>query len=112
MAERILKPGEEECPVQVTLANVTLDGGLCLPEKTSALVIFAHGSGSSRLSPRNQLVARVLREAGMSTLLFDLLTKDEEAQDMYTGHLRFNIGLLANRLVGATDWVRKNPGTG
>lgn len=111
MVERILRAGEEECPVQVTLANVTLDGSLCLLEKALALVIFAHGSGSSRLSPRNQFVARVLREAGMATLLFDLLTKDEEAQDMYTGHLRFNIRLLADRLVGATDWVKKRRDT-
>lgn len=102
----------EECPVRVVVGDVTLDGGLCIPEGAPAVVIFAHGSGSSRLSPRNQFVARVLREAGLATFLFDLLTGDEEAQDMYTGHLRFNIGLLANRLVGVTDWVKKNPDTG
>ena len=101
----------EECPVKISVGDVTLDGGLCIPKRAPATVIFAHGSGSSRLSPRNQFVARVLREAGLATLLFDLLTKDEEAQDMYTGHLRFNIGLLANRLVVATDWVLKNPDT-
>jgi len=99
----------EKCPVKISVGAVTLDGGLCVPKRASAIVIFAHGSGSSRLSPRNQFVARVLREAGLATLLFDLLTKDEEAQDMYTGHLRFNIRLLANRLVAATNWVRKNP---
>jgi pimeloyl-ACP methyl ester carboxylesterase len=72
------------------------------------VVLFAHGSGSSRHSPRNRFVARVLREAGLATLLIDLLTADEEAVDQYTAQLRFDIGLLAQRLVGATDWLLQN----
>ena len=95
----------EECPVQVTVGRIILDGSLCIPEKARAVVIFAHGSGSSRLSPRNQYVARVLRKAGLGTLLFDLLTQAEEEIDIDTAELRFNIGLLADRLVGATDWL-------
>ena len=68
-------------------------------------MLFAHGSGSSRHSPRNRFVARVLREAGSGTLLFDLLTQEEEAEDALSGHLRFNIGFLADRLVTATQWL-------
>jgi dienelactone hydrolase len=75
------------------------------------LVIFAHGSGSSRFSPRNRFVARVLEEAGLATLLIDLLTPDEESADERTRHLRFDIGLLATRLVAASDWVREQPDT-
>src|SRR6184192_4332283 len=70
-----------------------------VPEAAAGVVIFAHGSGSSRHSPRNQFVARMLREAGLGTLLFDLLTQQEEAVDLSTRHLRFDIGLLAERLV-------------
>jgi putative phosphoribosyl transferase len=95
----------EECPVQVTVGPLTLDGSLCVPEKSQAIVLFAHGSGSSRLSPRNQFVARQLREAGLGTLLFDLLTKAEEETDMDTAQYRFNIRLLSDRLAGATDWL-------
>src|SRR5262249_8498084 len=69
------------------------------------IILFAHGSGSSRLSPRNRRVAGALQEAGLATLLFDLLTADEEGVDVHTAHLRFDIGLLAARLVGATDWL-------
>ena len=101
---RIRKMGEE-CPVQVTVGPLTLDGSLCVPEKSQAIVLFAHGSGSSRLSPRNQFVARQLREAGLGTLLFDLLTKAEEETDMDTAQHRFNIRLLSDRLAGATDWL-------
>jgi dienelactone hydrolase len=74
-------------------------------------VLFAHGSGSGRNSPRNRYVARALREAGLGTLLTDLLTPDEEAVDLRTGHLRFDIGLLSERLAGATDWLTENPAT-
>jgi dienelactone hydrolase len=95
----------KECPVQVTIGNIILDGNLCIPQNARAIVIFAHGSGSSRLSPRNQYVARELRKAGLGTLLFDLLTKEEEETDAVTAKLRFNIRLLAERLVGATDWA-------
>lgn len=75
------------------------------------MVLFAHGSGSSRHSPRNRYVARVLNEAGLPTLLVDLLTPDEEAVDMRTGHLRFNIELLAKRLLGAAEWLKMLPET-
>jgi putative phosphoribosyl transferase len=74
-------------------------------------VLFAHGSGSSRFSPRNQFVARVLRKGGLATLLIDLLTSEEEKIDRRTRHLRFDINLLAGRLVGATDWLSQHPDT-
>jgi dienelactone hydrolase len=76
-----------------------------IPSGAGAVVLFAHGSGSSRHSPRNQYVARVIREAGIGALLFDLLTAEEEAVDILTRHLRFNIDLLADRLVDATKWI-------
>src|SRR3954451_12924719 len=72
---------------------------------SNAVVLFAHGSGSSRHSPRNQYVARVLHEAGLGTLLFDLLTAQEEEEEYYTRHLRFNIDLLATRLIAASEWL-------
>lgn len=75
------------------------------------MVLFAHGSGSSRLSPRNRYVARVLREAGLGTLLLDLLTEEEEEIDLVTRHLRFNIRLLAERLVGAIEWLQREDPT-
>lgn len=84
---------------------VILSGTLTLPAQARGLVLFAHGSGSSRHSPRNRAVAHVLQAANVGTLLFDLLTADEEAIDVHTAHLRFDLGLLARRLVGATDWV-------
>ena len=101
----------EECYVQVASGEVTLDGDLCLPPGAKGLVVFAHGSGSSRHSPRNRYVARVLRDGALGTLLFDLLTPKEEAVDEYTAELRFNINLLARRLVGATDWLVREPST-
>ncbi len=91
--------------VSIRSGNVKLDGEVKTPEGATGLVLFAHGSGSSRHSPRNQFVAQVIREAGVGTLLFDLLTKQEEVEDRYTGHLRFDIGFLAPRLVDATKWV-------
>jgi pimeloyl-ACP methyl ester carboxylesterase len=75
------------------------------------VVLFAHGSGSGRHSPRNRYVAGQLRAVGLATLLIDLLTEDEAAADQYTGHLRFEIGLLADRLIGATDWLVEEPRT-
>lgn len=102
---RRMKAIEEECPVQVTVGKYILDGSLCVPEKARATIIFAHGSGSSRLSPRNQYVAQVLRKAGLATLLFDLLTKSEEDIDMDTAQFRFDIRLLSDRLKGATGWL-------
>ena len=94
-------------PVRIAAAPVTLSGDWCVPPRAPGIVLFAHGSGSSRNSPRNQAVARVLHAAGMGTLLFDLLTRDEEAEDAVDAHLRFDIGLLAHRLVLATHWVTR-----
>lgn len=91
--------------ISIPLKGVTLGASVALPREASGLVIFAHGSGSSRHSPRNQYVARVLREAGLGTLLFDLLTAEEEQAEAYTRHLRFNIPFLAERLVGVTRWA-------
>ena len=92
--------------VHIRSGAVMLEGELVLPENAKGVVLFAHGSGSSRHSPRNQFVAQTIREAGLGTLLFDLLTRDEEAVDRYSRHLRFDIGLLAERLVEATSWVK------
>lgn len=94
-----------EQAIAIPSGNVQLEGELKLPKGANGIVLFAHGSGSSRHSPRNQFVARTIREAGVGTLLFDLLTKDEEAVDAYTRQLRFDINLLAKRLVDATNWI-------
>ena len=101
----------EQRLVQVPAGTVTLDGNLNLPEYAQAIVLFAHGSGSSRHSPRNRYVARVLNEAKLATLLIDLLTLHEEVIDTRTAHLRFDIDLLAERLVDATDWLTQFPDT-
>src|ERR1700737_4385768 len=101
----------EEQLVQVPAGSVTLDGNLTLPEGSQAIVLFAHGSGSSRHSPRNRYVARLLNEAKLATLLIDLLTLDEEVIDARTAQLRFDIDLLAERLVDATDWLTQFPDT-
>jgi dienelactone hydrolase len=93
--------------VQIPAGHAVLSGNLTIPENAMALVLFAHGSGSSRYSPRNQFVARTLNRAGLGTLLFDLLTPEEEALDVHTREHRFNIGLLAKRLVHATNWTRQ-----
>jgi putative phosphoribosyl transferase len=97
--------------VQIQSRRAVLSGNLIIPDGTVALVLFAHGSGSSRHSPRNQFVARTLNQAGLATLLFDLLTAEEEATDMYTREHRFNIGLLAERLVHATKWAKQQDET-
>ncbi len=89
--------------VKIPVQNVTLEGDLVIPEHTKSLIIFAHGSGSSRFSPRNSLVAQHLQKNGMATFLFDLLTKEEE--DVYT--LRYDIDLLADRLIEVTHWLKK-----
>jgi len=91
--------------VQIPAGHAVLSGNLTIPENATALVLFAHGSGSSRQSPRNQFVARTLNRAGLGTLLFDLLTSEEEELDIYTREHRFNISLLAERLVHATKWA-------
>jgi putative phosphoribosyl transferase len=92
--------------VQIPSGSVMLSGELALPAGAQSVVLFAHGSGSSRWSPRNQFVARVIRGAGVGTLLLDLLTKEEEHVDADTGHIRFDIGLLAERLIDATYWIK------
>jgi pimeloyl-ACP methyl ester carboxylesterase len=98
-------PDGNEQSIQISISSVSLSGDLDIPDGTQGVVLFAHGSGSGRHSPRNRYVAKVLQEAGVGTLLFDLLTEDEELIDEQTLHLRFDIGLLADRLVGATDWL-------
>lgn len=95
--------------VRIPVGSVMLEGDWCIPAGAAGLVLFAHGSGSSRYSPRNQAVARALQESGTGTLLFDLLTREEEAADVRDGHLRFDIGLLAQRLVAVTRWVAQQP---
>lgn len=98
----------EDRLVRVMANSITLDGNLNIPEAATGIVVFAHGSGSSRHSPRNRYVAQTLQYRGLATLLIDLLTPDEERQDMRTMHLRFDIRLLAERLVGASDWLAQN----
>jgi len=95
-------------PVQISAGDATLEGSLSIPKDASRLVLFVHGSGSSRRSPRNRLVAQKLNDAGLATLLFDLLTRSEEAVDLRTAQHRFDISLLAERLVHATKWAREN----
>jgi dienelactone hydrolase len=97
----------EERLVHVATGPVTLEGNLTLPEGARGVVLFAHGSGSSRLSPRNRYVAQLLHGAKLATLLIDLLTSREAAIDLRSAHLRFDIRLLADRLMGATDWLTK-----
>lgn len=97
--------------VVVLAGSVKLHGDLTIPKNAEGIVLFAHGSGSSRHSTRNKHVAHVLQKAGLATLLIDLLTEDEEKVDDYTSNLRFDIELLAKRLDGATSWLIKNPDT-
>jgi dienelactone hydrolase len=98
-------------PVTIPARDVRLAGDLTVPEGARGIVLFAHGSGSSRHSPRNQFVARQLAESGLATLLFDLLTPAEEERDRWTGELRFDVLLLAHRLSLATQYVRGLPET-
>ncbi|RJP79709.1 MAG: alpha/beta hydrolase [Candidatus Zixiibacteriota bacterium] len=95
--------------VQVPAATVVLEGNLTLPPQAKGMVVFAHGSGSSRHSPRNRYVAQVLNEAGLGTLLIDLMTREEEIQEAATRFLRFDIGFLTDRLLAATDWLLDLP---
>src|SRR3981189_2254430 len=104
-------PTLEEQLVSVPAGSVNLEGSLTLPKDARAIVLFAHGSGSSRHSPRNRYVARVLNEARLATLLIDLLTLHEEVIDTRTAQLRFDIDLLAERLVDITDWLIQFPDT-
>jgi len=95
--------------VRIPCGTVTLEGALAVPPGANGIVVFAHGSGSSRHSPRNQFVARIIRESGNGTLLFDLLTAEEETEDNVTRSLRFDIALLANRLAEVTRWLVAQP---
>ena len=96
---------------RVTADSLELEGNLSVPAGATGVVLFAHGSGSSRHSPRNQYVARALRQGGLGTLLIDLLTPGEERKDILTARLRFDIGLLTRRVVGASDWLAQDPST-
>ena len=95
--------------VQIAAHGMTLQGSLEIPDAAPGIVVFVHGSGSSRRSPRNREVAAFLQDAGLGTLLFDLLTADEEQEDRATGHLRFDVDLLATRLEIATEWLMSQP---
>jgi dienelactone hydrolase len=101
----------EAIDVRIDLPGAELGGFLTLPEEPRGLVLFAHGSGSSRHSPRNHYVAEFLQGAGLGTLLIDLLTRDEDAVDQFTRQFRFDIVLLADRLTGAIDWLERQPKT-
>jgi pimeloyl-ACP methyl ester carboxylesterase len=102
---------EPERAVRIRAGVATLEGDLWIPADPVALVIFAHGSGSSRFSPRNRHVARLLNKRRLATLLVDLLTAEEEQRDARTRELSFDIDLLADRLVSATDWAWNEPST-
>ena len=103
---RILTENHE---VQILSTGVRLEGNLSIPDGAKGILLFVHGSGSSRHSPRNQYVAQTLQEGGLATLLFDLLTPEEEKIDQRTRHLRFDIGLLARRTAGALEWLELQP---
>jgi dienelactone hydrolase len=105
------RPLFEPLDVRLALPDAELEGFLTVPEEARGLVLFAHGSGSSRHSPRNQYVARILQDAGLGTLLMDLLTRDEDAVDQFTRQFRFDIELLADRLTGAIDWLERRAET-
>jgi putative phosphoribosyl transferase len=105
------RPALEGALVRVRAGTVLLEGDLHLPDNAAGVALFAHGSGSSRHSPRNRFVAGELHNAGLGTLLIDLLTLDEEAVDQHTSHLRFDIPLLAERLLAASDWLSQEPAT-
>lgn len=103
--------GKENLEVQIPIGPIYLEGNLDIPEGARGIVVFVHGSGSSRHSPRNQYVARELQKDGLGTLLFDLLTVEEERIDMMTRHLRFDIDLLSKRLIDVTRWILDRPDT-
>ena len=108
-AHHTLIAERELAPVMVTVDNIVLAGDLCVPPEAKGIVIFAHGSGSSRFSPRNRFVAKVMQEHMIGTLLIDLLTAKEEQLDEQTRELRFDIALLAQRLEQIGTWVLKQP---
>ncbi len=102
-----MKPANRN-DVQISSGKATINGNLEIPSEAKSIVLFAHGSGSSRFSPRNTYVARLLNREKIATLLIDLLTMEEESLDEYTGQFRFNIDLLAERLVDSTNWIMKS----
>jgi len=99
----------ENIDVEIEVDYVRLEGTLCVPDRARAIIVFVHGSGSSRLSPRNRQTAKALQKAGMATLLFDLLTGGEQKHDSMTAEYRFNIPLLTRRLIGTLGWLRTPP---
>ena len=101
----VLDPKIQEISVVIPAGAAQLPGELVVPAGAPGIVIFAHGTGSSRRSPRNQSVAFHLQDRGLGTLLFDLLTEKEESEEYFTGHFRFDISLLAERLIAATQWI-------
>ncbi|HIH94596.1 TPA: alpha/beta hydrolase [Methanosarcina acetivorans] len=102
---------KRDAEVRISIDGIHLEGILSIPEGARGIVVFVHGSGSSRHSPRNQYVAEELQKGGLGTLLFDLLTVEEERVDMLTRHLRFDIDLLSKRLIDTTNWLLHNPDT-
>jgi putative phosphoribosyl transferase len=111
MGMNVLNSKILEGGVFIPIEGTGLAGDLVVPAGARGVVIFAHGSGSSRLSPRNQFVAQTMQARGLGTLLFDLLTEAEEREDYHTGRLRFDISLLARRLAAATEWIRQHETT-
>src|SRR5437868_3595386 len=105
MRENQTQTPTKERAVQIPIGRAMLHGDVFVPDSATGVVVFAHGSGSGRHSPRNRFVAQVLQQAGLATLLMDLLTSAEEAFDAQTAALRFDIELLARRLMEATDWM-------
>ena len=101
----------QETAVKIPIGSVVVEGNLTVPSGAKGVVLFAHGSGSSRFSPRNQYVAKFFNAQKIGTLLFDLLTNEEDQEDIETAEYRFNINLLAERLIGATEWLNKDPDT-
>lgn len=106
-----MRDGARSRDVEVRLEDVTLRGTLAVPADARGVVLFAHGSGSGRMSPRNRFVASALQESGLATLLVDLLTEREERADALSGHLRFDIDFLARRLAGCVAWLGGEPET-
>ena len=102
---------EQTCDVSIPAGRDRLGGNLDVPDNASGIILFAHGSGSSRYSPRNRFVASVLHDAGLATLLLDLLSEEEEVIDLQTTRLRFDIALLAERLLQVMDWLGQNAAT-
>lgn len=105
------KNKEHEVRITIPSQDVVLDGNLYVPDNSRGIIVFVHGSGSSRFSPRNRYVAKYMNKGGFATLLFDLLTRSEEAKDLITADLRFDIELLSQRLAGTTEWLFDNPDT-